>query len=292
MRNKSFSAPWTLAVVLALCAAMAPSVSEAQTSDPVQFTFTADKSDYLRSEQALLTIKVKNTSGLPVVLNFSSGKKYDFTARDASGVTVWSWSYGRTFDPSSSQRVLAAGETWTIQETWAFVGNDGQGVFDGAFTVSGTFLGTYVGNSGSKTGSQVVTLSTPDALDVTFATNKSSYGAFDSSAVLTMTVTNTASYAVTVVFNSSQSYDFTATNSAGTTVWTWSNGKTFDPTPQQFVLAPGESWQFQESWNLTQNNGSRVPAGNYVIRGTFLGTYYGQGGPKGGQTQIQVRSLL
>jgi len=292
MRIKSFPAPWTLALTLALCAALAPSISEAQSSDPVRFTFTADKADYTRGEQALLTIQLTNTSGLPVVINFSNGKKYDFAARDASGITVWTWSYGKSFDPSGSQRVLAAGETWTLQESWAFVANDGQGVFDGSFTVSGTFLGNYVGKSGSKTGEQTVTLTTPDALDVTFTTNKSSYGMLDSSAVLTMTVTNTAAYAVTVVFNTAQLYDFTATNSAGTPVWTWSNGKTFDPAPQQLVLAPGESWQFQESWNLTQNNGSRVPTGNYVVRGSFLGSYYGQGGPKGGQTQIQVRGLL
>jgi hypothetical protein len=287
---KSSSAPWTLALTLALCAALAP-VSQAQAADPLAFQFTADKADYTRGEQAVLTVQVKNTSALPLVINFSSGKQYDFAARDASGATVWTWSTGKSFDPSGSQRVLAAGETWTLQETWAFVTDAGQGVLDGGYTVSGTFLGNYVGKTGSKSGEQALTLTTPDALQVAFTTDKSSYGRFDT-AVLTLTVTNTAPYALNLVFNSAQLYDFSATSSAGATVWTWSNGKTFDPTPQEVVLAPGESLQFQTTWGLTQNNGLPASSGTYTVRGTFLGSYYGQQGTKAGESQIQIRPLL
>ncbi|MFL5348718.1 MAG: BsuPI-related putative proteinase inhibitor [Hyalangium sp.] len=277
-------------MTLALCAALAP-VSQAQAADPLSFQFTADKAGYTRSEQAVLTIQVKNTSALPLVINFSNGQQYDFAARDASGATVWTWSTGKSFDPSGSQRVLAAGETWTLQETWAFVTDGGQGVLDGSYTVSGTFLGNYVGKTGSKSGEQAVTLTTPDALQVTFTTDKSSYGRLDT-ATLTLTVTNTAPYALTVDFNSAQLYDFSATSSSGTTVWSWSNGKTFDPTPQEIVLAPGESRQYQTTWGLTQNNGLAAPSGTYTVRGTFLGIYYGQQGTKDGAAQIQIRPLL
>jgi hypothetical protein len=277
--------------MLALCATLAPRVSEAQSSDPLRVQFTADKSDYVRGDQALLTLQMTNTSALPLVVSFSSGKQYDFEARDASGATLWAWSNGKSFDPSGSQRVLSPGETWVIQETWTFVANDGQAVVDGSYTVKGTFLGNYVGKSGSKSGEQGVTLSTPDGLQVAFTTNKSSYGRLES-ATLTLTATNVAPYALTVVFNSAQLYDFTATSSAGSTVWTWSNGKTFDPTPQEVVLQPGESLQFQETWALTQNNGMPVASGTYTVRGTFLGSYYGQVGTKSGESQIQVRPLF
>jgi hypothetical protein len=277
--------------MLALCATLTPRVSEAQSSDPLRVQFAADKSDYVRGDQALLTLQMTNTSALPVVVSFSSGKQYDFEARDASGATLWAWSNGKSFDPSGSQRVLSPGETWVIQETWSFVANDGQAVVDGSYTVSGTFLGNYIGKSGPKSGEQGVTLSTPDSLHVAFTTNKSSYGRLES-ATLTLTATNVAPYALTVVFSSAQLYDFTATSSAGSTVWTWSRGMTFDPTPQEVVLQPGESLQFQETWALTQDNGLPVASGTYTVRGTFLGSYYGQVGTKSGESQIQVRPLF
>ena len=288
MQIKPSFAPRTLALVLALCAAMAPGISEAQSSDPLRVEFTADKSDYVRGEQALLTLQMTNTSALPLVVSFSNGQKYDFEAFDANGTTLWAWSHGRSFDPSGSQRVLNPGETWVIQETWIFLGNDGQGVADGSYTVRGTFLGSYIGKSGSKYGEQTITLTTPDSLYVAFSTDKTSYGPLES-AILTLTVTNVVQYPVTVVFSSAQLYDFTATNSAGTAVWTWSHGKTFDPTPQEVVLQPGESIQFQERWTLTQDNGMPAGAGTYTVRGTFLGSYSGQTGIKFGESQIQVR---
>ncbi|HEX8701351.1 MAG TPA: BsuPI-related putative proteinase inhibitor [Myxococcaceae bacterium] len=289
MRLNSLAASSTLALALALTVVLAP-VAEA-LADPLQLTFTADKVDYTRGEQALMTLKVKNTSALPLVINFSNGQQYDFAATDANGTTVWTWSNGKSFPPSGSSRTLAAGETWTIQESWTFVGNDGQGVFDGAFTVSGTFLGNYLGKSGTKTGSQAITLTTPDPIQVAFTTDKSVYRRSDKP-VFTLTVTNFAPYAVTVVFPTAQLYDFGVANASGSAVWTWSNGKSFDQNPQELVLGAGETVQFQQTWSLANNSGWPVGDGTYTASGTFLGTYYGQIGTKGGQSQIQVRTLF
>jgi hypothetical protein len=286
---KSLSSSYTLALTLALCAALAPLASEA--ADPLSVQFTADKADYLRGEEAVLTLSVKNTSALPLVVSFSNGQQYEFAATDANGATLWTWSYGKSFSPSGSQRILSPGETLTVQETFTFVGNDGQGLLDGAYTVSGTFLGNYMGKTGPRTGQQLVTLTTPDPLEVSFTTNKSTYRRFES-AVLTLTLTNTASYALTVQFDSAQLYDFTARNSGGSTVWAWSNGKSFDPTPQELVLAPGESVQFQQSWGFVNNSGLAVGDGTYTVSGTFLGQFYGQTGPETGEAQVQLRTLF
>ncbi|MFY0530002.1 BsuPI-related putative proteinase inhibitor [Archangium gephyra] len=276
---------WTLALLVSLVAFPA-------AADPLTVTVFTDKATYERGEQALITMQVKNTSLLPVTTSYSTSQKYDFTARDANGTAVWTWSHGKTFG-SSTSKTFAAGETLVIQETWTFTDNAGAGVFDGTFSITGTFLGNYLGRSGAKTGTQDVSLFTPDPLEVTFATDKSSYSKLSSSpAALTLTVTNTASYPVTLDFQNGQSFDFSAKNSSGTTVWTWSNGKTFDPAPVQAVLAPGESLQFTGSWTLKNNSGSSVPDGYYTVDGTFLGQYFGAVHPKGGESTVRVYTLL
>lgn len=284
-RNASLLSVWTLALLVSLAA------SPAVAADPLTVRVFTDKATYERGEQALITMEVKNTSILPVVTNYSTSQKYDFTARDANGTAVWTWSYGKTFGAGTS-KTFAAGETLVIQETWTFTDNAGAGVFDGTFNITGTFLGNYSGRSGAKTASQDVSLFTPDPIQVTFSADKSSYSKLASPAALTLTVTNIAPYAVTIYFANGQSFDFSAKNSSGTTVWTWSYGKTFDPAPTQLVLAPGQSQQYTGSWSFKNNSGSTVADGNYTVGGTFLGQAYGSVSPKGGESTVRVYSLF
>jgi len=279
---------WTLCLVAAFSLAF-----PAAAADPIAVRAFTDKATYERGEQALLTLEVKNTSALPVSVSFSSGKKYDFSARDASGTTVWTWSNGKTFEPGSSTRVLAAGETLTYQETWTFVDDAGTSQFDGVYTITGTFLGNYLGRSGTKQGTQDIELITPDPLTATFSTDKATYSRLSSSASqMTLTVTNVATYAVTISFATEQQVEFTAKNSSGTTVWTWSNGKVFGQEPQDVVLAPGESLTYTGSWSFKNNSGANVADGNYTLSGTFLGQYYGAVQPKSGEKQVRVYTLF
>lgn len=276
---------WTVALLVSLVAFPA-------AADPLAVRVFTDKATYERGEQAVITLEVKNTSALPVTASYSTSQKYDFTARDSSGAAVWTWSYGQTFG-SGSSKTFAAGETWVVQETWTFTDDAGSAALDDTYSITGTYLGNYLGRSGAKTGSQDVVLFTPDPLEVTFSTDKASYSKLSSSpAALSLTVTNVASYPVTIDFQNGQSFDFSARNASGTTVWTWSYGKTFDPAPVQVVLAPGESLQFSGSWNLKNNSGSSVADGYYTVDGTFLGQYYGAVQPKGGEKQVRVYTLL
>lgn len=276
---------WTLTLLATLTLAF-----PAAAADPLTVSVFTDKTSYVRGEQASLTMEVKNTSALPVTVSFN-GQQHDFAVSDASGATLWTWSYGKTFSGSTT-RVMAAGEVLRYETTWAFVDNAGSGVADGALTVTGTFLGQYLGRSGAKQATQAIELFTPDPLTVTFTTDKSSYSKLGSPASLTLTVTNIATYPVTIDFANGQSYEFNARNSSGTTVWTWSNGKTFDPNPVQVVLAPGESFSFTESWSFKNNSGSSVADGYYTLSGTFVGQYYGAVQPKSGEKQVRVYTLF
>lgn len=282
-------AGWISVWTLALLTVLAPSISHA--ADPLAVRVYTDKAEYTRGEQALLTIEVKNTSALPVSITFGTGQKYDFQARDASGTAVWTWSTGKDFGGSSSIHVLGAGETWTAQETWAFADDAGAPVLDGTFTVTGSYVGQYLGRNGPKVAHQDVSLFTPDPLVVTFASDKSAYQRF-SKAHLSLTVTNVASYPVVIDFQNGQRFEFTAKNSSGQVVWTWSKGKAFGVDPEAAVLAPGESLVFAESWSFSSDNGLPLLDGNYTVGGTFVGQYYGAVPPKGGEAQVRVYTLF
>lgn len=284
-RTASWLPVWALALLASLVAFPA-------VADPLTVSVFTDKATYERGEQAVITLQVKNTSLLPVTTSYSTEQKYDFTARDANGAAVWTWSYGKTFG-SSTSKTFAPGETWVVQESWTFADNAGSGVIDGTYSITGSFLGNYLGRSGAKTATQDVSLFTPDPLVATFSTDKSAYSRLSSSsAALTLTVTNVASYPVTINFQNGQSFDFSATNSSGTTVWTWSNGRSFDPAPMQVVLAPNESLQFTGAWTFKNNSGANVADGYYTVSGTFLGQYHGAVEPKGGASQIRVYTLF
>jgi hypothetical protein len=278
---------WTLALLASLVA------FPAAAADPLTVRVFTDKATYERNEQALITMEVKNTSSLSVSTSYSTSQQYDFTAHDSSGAVVWTWSHGKSFGSLPTSRILAPGETWVIQEIWTFADDAGSSLLDDTYSITGTFLGSYLGRSGAKTGTQDVVLFTSDPLQVTFTTDKSSYSRLSSSsAALSLTVTNAASYPVTIDFQNGQSFDFSARDSGGQEVWTWSNGKTFDPAPTQLVLAPGESVQFTASWTFKNNSGANVADGYYTVSGTFLGQYYGAVPPKSGESQIRVYTLL
>jgi hypothetical protein len=260
------------------------------TPDYLQVSFSADKSVYERYEQAVVTMTVTNTAPYSLTVSFPTAQQYDFSAVDAAGNVTWAWSSGRTFDPSPSQRTLAPGEVWAIQEVWNFRDNAGAKALDGDYTMVGTFLGDYEGRSGAKGGSQVIRLQTSDPLNVTFSTNKTAYKRLES-AKLTLRVTNVAPVPVTITFQTSQLYEFTAHTANGSTVWNWSRGKTFTPGPVTLTLAPDEAVDFTESWSLVDNNGLPLTDGTYTVKGTFLGDYTGKPGPKGGSAQIRVSTL-
>lgn len=280
-------ASWTLVWTLALLMGLSPASSKAQTLDTLQVSITTAQSSYARGNPARLTLQVRNIGLIPVTVSFSNGQKYEFTAQDASGATVWTWSHGKTFDPASSSKTLAAGETWTFQETWTYNANAGGPAADGSYTVRGIFLGNYTGRSGTKSAQTAISLHTPDYLQVSFAADKSHYRRGEQ-AILSLTMTNTAPYALEVNFATGQSYDFTATDSAGNVLWTWSAGKIFDGNPQTRTLAPGETWTVQESWSFVDDAGAGIPDGDFTVSGVLLGDYLGRSGTKGGSQTINL----
>jgi hypothetical protein len=64
-----------------------------------------------------LVFHVTNPSDRPVVLEFSSGQRYDFAIRNAAG-EVWRWSAAQSFMQALGTETLPAGGSLRYSETW------------------------------------------------------------------------------------------------------------------------------------------------------------------------------
>jgi hypothetical protein len=99
---------------------------------PVRLTSTREKT--LKNESIKLTttfdvaqqenavhfeLRITNTTGKRVELNFASGQAYDFIVVDSLGREVWRWAEGRVFTQSVQNKLLGKGEGITISEKWA-----------------------------------------------------------------------------------------------------------------------------------------------------------------------------
>jgi hypothetical protein len=82
---------------------------------------------------------------------------------------------------------------------------------------------------------------------------------------MTFKVANTSGKSVTYNFGSGQRYDITATNAAGTQVWSWSHGKLFTQNLSSLSVAPGKALIYHAVWNGRDASGRSVPPGAYTL---------------------------
>ena len=64
-----------------------------------------------------LVFHITNPSNQPVVLEFSSGQRYDFAVRNATG-DLWRWSAAQSFIQSLGTETIPAGGSLRYSEVW------------------------------------------------------------------------------------------------------------------------------------------------------------------------------
>lgn len=87
-------------------------------------------------EKLTLTLTATNRSAAPIVLNYSSGQKYDFFAaaatvaganhRVGAPALLWNWAYDRAFTLILGNETLPPGETRTFTAEWDGRNNKGE----------------------------------------------------------------------------------------------------------------------------------------------------------------------
>lgn len=71
--------------------------SAAAASPDLELAVSTDKAAYRGGEPIAITLRVALRTGGPVVLEFSSGQRFDVVIRDTGGGPVWRWSADQMF---------------------------------------------------------------------------------------------------------------------------------------------------------------------------------------------------
>ena len=88
---------------------------------------------------------------------------------------------------------------------------------------------------------------------------------------ITLKVTNCGDNEANLFFPTTQRYDFSVQNEAGETVWSSSDGVTYEQVLGEEELQPGDSLEYEERWNQEDKNGQQTPPGRYRVLGFSVG---------------------
>jgi hypothetical protein len=118
--------------VLAACSANQTSDQEranANTPGDSAVTLASSVEVEVGPNDVRLVFHITNPSDRPVVLEFSSGQRYDFAVRNAAG-EVWRWSAAQSFMQALGRETIPPGGSLRYSEAWA------PGQRTGVFTVT------------------------------------------------------------------------------------------------------------------------------------------------------------
>lgn len=89
---------------------------------------------------------------------------------------------------------------------------------------------------------------------------------------ISLVKTNVTDDEITLRYRTSQIIEITIRNAAGNVVWRLSDNRQFAQATRIITIFPGGTQLINETWNLTNNAGNRVPPGNYSISVENLAT--------------------
>ncbi len=85
----------------------------------------ASSLDVSVKDKVEMALRITNTSGKKLELDFASGLTHDFAILDENGREVWRWSADRMFTQALRNKMLDANETVTYEERWSPEGRRG-----------------------------------------------------------------------------------------------------------------------------------------------------------------------
>ncbi len=231
-----------------------------------------DRQAYRPGDKVMVRYRLTNISGQDLTLTFPSGQQYDLTLEGQRG-RVWTWSQDKSFIQALSSQTLKAQETFEIETDFvledAWAKNNPSFLMTSFLTVS-TDQGGQVSRAETEglvkfaIDGWVLPEERPNALSAHLQTNSEFYKQGD---IVTVSykLTNTSDSTIVLNFNSGQRYDMVLySTEAIEPIWGWSWARLFTAGTGELVLAPRDTFTFEEDIDL--NSIPQITDGVYVVR--------------------------
>ena len=231
-----------------------------------------DRQAYRAGDKVLVRYRITNISGQDLALTFPSGQQYDITLDGQRG-RVWTWSQDKSFIQVLSSQTLKAQETFEIEtdfvleDAWA---KDNPSFLMTSFLTVSADQGGQVSREETKAvvkfavDGWVLPTERPSPLTASLRTHSEFYKQGDT-VTLSYKLTNTSDSTLVLHFNSGQRYDIVLhSTEAIEPIWGWSWTRLFTAATGELVLAPQDTFTFEEDIDL--NSMPQITDGVYVIR--------------------------
>lgn len=118
-----------------------------------------------------------------------------------------------------------------------------------------TFEGCMVTDKKASTGPLGCSLSVPRNVKA------------DGALTIRLTLVNESTSALDLGLQGNPPFRFSVAKESGESVWESTYGEAIQQILELRTLAPSDSLMFTSTWNLTDNQGRRVPSGSYMVHG-------------------------
>lgn len=226
--------------------------------------------DFAAGEDVNFKLTVTNPTEREITYTFTPPGDY---LRISRGETpIWSKHYGTVFIQVIETRTIGPGETLTYTATWTGVDNEEVPVAPGDYTVE---AGANLFVADAKIDQPPpVTLRLHDpesthsplkeslAITDKFDQETSSFSVGDEINI-EVTVTNTGDREITYSFT--HPADYLRISRGDALIWSKYHGQEFDQAIQTDTLDAGQTIAYTTSWTGHDNDGNRVPPGDYTV---------------------------
>lgn len=194
-----------------------------------------------------MKIKITNNSDKEVVINHTSGQKYDFILLDNKKEAVYKWSDGRFFTMALIDTTIAAGETVEFTEDLDL--ETYEAISDKVFYFKALIVGSSenfeILEDGYYLTLKEAVSEKADSLSVVPGYEKGT-----ETFKMKLSIKNTSDKEVTINYTSGQKFDFKLLDADKEIIYTWSADKLFMMMMSDAVIGAGETVEYVEELDM------------------------------------------